>query len=174
MCAPIVASPNSKTWTFFELSSCLQDKRSSVSCVSCLRFWWTDVCERLVIGPLACKKRACASCVSCLRFGELCARTSGVRGVRVCVCTTRVGACVCLVCVWCVPVCAWTRVYGGGVCVCSCLVRVCVGVWSGVVARSVFVTWRRIFSPDIHVAFLLFFFVSMIKASVGPKKKNGG
>ena len=100
-------------------------------------------------------------------FGELCARTSGVRGVRVCVCTTRVGACVCLVCVWCVPVCAWTRVYGGGVCVCSCLVWVCVGVWSGVVARSVFVTWRRIFSPDIHVAFLLFFFVSMIKASVG-------
>ena len=159
-----------------------------LACVPQLWLPQTQKLGRFSNCPLACKInarlsvafRVCDSgglmCVSVWSSVLLPARSVRARvASRVCdlVNFARVRL-VCGVCVWCVPVCAWTRVYEGGVCVCSCLVRVYVGVWSGVVARSVFVTWRRIFSPDIHVAFLLFSFVSMIKASVGPKKKKPG
>ena len=52
---------------------------------------------------------------------------------------------------------------------CLCQVRACVRVWSGVL---LVLYSEANFSPDIHVVFLLFSFVSMIKTSVGPKKKS--
>ena len=99
-------------------------------------------------------------------------RAAECAGVGVCVCTLSV-CCVCVFCSAC-GVCQYVRgpgcmgvVFG----VCLCQVRACVRVWSGVLLVLVLYLEAN-FSPDIHVVFLLFSFVSMIKTSVGPKKMS--